>query len=113
MMSVLVVAVVVAGLGPIAGFALGVYLARRSGTPTTRAHERALTFMREGEVLRHLVMDFVRRARREHPPTLSQWHALVDAMLHKGTPASIRRAHHVQCGTALPDQVTDATQGDT
>lgn len=112
-MYVLVVAVVVAGLGPIAGFALGVYLARRSGAQASRAPDRALMFMREGEALRHVVLNFVRRAHREHPPTPAEWRALVEEMLHKGTPAEIRRAHHVQCGTALPDEVTLSSQPDT
>lgn len=105
--------VIIAILSPLAGFALGVHLARRSGADASHAHERAVTFLREGEALRHLVMNFVRRARLERPPTPADWHALVDAMLHSGTPAEIRRLHHEQCGTALPDQVTLSTQGDT
>lgn len=109
----LVIIVILAILSPLVGFALGVHLARRSGANTSHKHDRALTFMREGESLRHVVMDFVRRARRVHSPTPEEWHALVEAMFHRGTPAGIRHAHHVQCGTALPDEVTDSGQLDT
>ena len=98
--------VVVAILSPLAGFALGVYLVRRSDAQPSRAHDRAMTFLREGEELRRVVVDFVRRARLEHPPTPAEWHALVEAMLHSGTPDSIRRVLHIQYGTALPDGVT-------
>ena len=103
---------ILAILGPLAGVALGVYLAwdRGQGRDNT---ERLLTYMREGDALRHVVMDFVASAQHRHPPTPSEWHAVVDAMLHKGTPDSIRRAHHVQCGTALPNEVTKVNQPDT
>lgn len=102
MIVILLSAMVGGALGVAAGF-LGAWLRKRSD-PNDQVHRNAVHFMREGDELRRTVMDFVRRARLERPPGAEDWRALVEAMLHRGTPAPIRELHHKQCGTAWPAQ---------
>lgn len=102
------VLIILAILGPLAGVLLGVYLAGRSPSPVRGSleHTRAITLMREADMLRRLVLDFVARARSERPPTQDDWHELVGAMLHPGTPESICELHHKKCGTHVSQDRT-------
>jgi len=97
---VTLVAIVVAGMGSLAGFWLGVHLARRSDhRGQTQVHRNALQFMREGDAMRSAVLEWVTRAQKD-PPTVDDYRALVDAVLHSSTPEAIRQMHHRLCGIA-------------
>ncbi len=96
-----VVLTLVAVLAPLAGFWLGVHLARRRPDgPDLR--KRCVSLLREADGLRSVTLDFVAKATRQRP-TPSEYRALVDAMLHDGTPETIRRIHHERCGTNTED----------
>lgn len=111
MIVILLSAMVGAALGVALGFLLRASL-RRSPANHDQVHRNAVHFMREGDELRRTVMDFVRRARLERPPGAEDWRALVEAVMHRGTPDPIRELHHKQCGTAWP-QVTETSQSAT
>lgn len=92
-----------------ASIVAGCYMAVQliAGKPRDPAYEQvkknALGFLRDGDAIRMVVLDFVKNARRS-PPTDDEWRALVDAMMHKGTPESIRVIHHRLCGTMEEEQ---------
>lgn len=69
-----------------------------------RRHRNALHYMREGNQLRHTVIDFIKLARHERMPTNKNWHDLVEAILHEGTPESIKQEYHRLCGTVLEEE---------
>lgn len=103
---------IVAIVSPLAGVCLGVYLARRASSRSTRDElgRSALSFLREADATRLVVLNFVERARRS-PPSFADYRELVDAMIVPGTPESIRRLHHRKCGTATQDELREIEKG--
>lgn len=100
MMTIISLAVMGIICGGIFGGLATLYYVRMTPTAAENARRNAVKVVKENAALRHFVMDFVTKMlSKPSPPSLLDWEKLVDEMIIEGTPYSIRKALHQQCGT--------------